>query len=1084
MMCKKQMCCFSINIKRCGAILFIYYSLLFLFLSVVQSQPLPLKYLHFQHYTEKEGTNVNSIYFRDKKGFTWLFWNNIQRFDGHHFKSYFKKEDGNIFGAMVEDNSNNLFVYTWNQGIKKYNQEQDKFLDFQDSIIINGKKRLLFGGISVTSKGDIWVAGSDYIARLKNGEKAFEDITPLLELPFANFPDGIYFDDNDNWWFSTTELGVVRIHAATLKVTCSTHNPQNEPIFDECIGKAHIIKDKAQNLWVKQFVHPHPQRWLKRYDLVSNKWHTYSFPYKSKVKLEFDATWVHNYFVDNYGVLWVRLGENVGIARYIDAEDRFEILYTEKHKPHSLEGGYAYGAPSPPLVFDQFGNFVTSSADLLIYNPYRQYMYQISNQEVMNGLFGNQIDLFETLESNHVRNLIQAADGNIYISYIGLGIVRLDRHLQNPKHIWFENNAATYTSSLFTADGQTLFFGDLNHHIYSFDTDNYKVKKIVEGKEFGRYIRSYFVENDTTIWLGHIHDGISRFNPKTYAIKKYDVQFVPTASKTESTVYDILPHGKDHLWLTTYMKGLQLFDKRSGKIVKQWSHLGTNISNVDASYRDLHQHSKDTILLASNHGLIILNTQSMKWSKIDVSDGMGDNICYDILPSQHKMTVAISTQSAGLCFANIKTKKVTSPSTDQGNTIKYYRTGSLKTLNGELIFASAHLGLTVVQPMEHKEQPMDLKLTELIVNEKNYPLTYTSEKPLNINLEEASNKIEVKFSIMDLWHVAATEYYIYLKGGNDRWEKVSTPSITYQFLKSGNYELKIKAINISTGQSAIIQALNMKVYPPWFKTWWFVGLSFFVISTGIYAFFSFRYQQKKKLNESRMHIANLHAENIQKQLDIEQFQTQLNEVKLEVLRSQMNPHFLFNSLNSIDNFISKNDKRSASEYLHTFSKLIRNTLDSSRNELVPFSKDFDTLKWYVALEQMRFRHIFAFETIIDEQILMNDTQVPPMLVQPFIENAILHGLIPSTHPDLKLTFEANKTDDAIIYRITDNGIGRKASQSFKALNIRKSEGINITTQRLKIHNGACYQPSDMSIYDLEDDGLATGTRVEIKIYIK
>ncbi|MBK6497290.1 MAG: histidine kinase [Saprospiraceae bacterium] len=233
-----------------------------------------------------------------------------------------------------------------------------------------------------------------------------------------------------------------------------------------------------------------------------------------------------------------------------------------------------------------------------------------------------------------------------------------------------------------------------------------------------------------------------------------------------------------------------------------------------------------------------------------------------------------------------------------------------------------------------------------------------------------------------------------------------------------------------------------------------------------------------------MHIANLHAENIQKQLDIEQFQTQLNEVKLEVLRSQMNPHFLFNSLNSIDNFISKNDKRSASEYLHTFSKLIRNTLDSSRNELVPFSKDFDTLKWYVALEQMRFRHIFAFETIIDEQILMNDTQVPPMLVQPFIENAILHGLIPSTHPDLKLTFEANKTDDAIIYRITDNGIGRKASQSFKALNIRKSEGINITTQRLKIHNGACYQPSDMSIYDLEDDGLATGTRVEIKIYIK
>ncbi|MBK8627895.1 MAG: histidine kinase [Saprospiraceae bacterium] len=1084
MMGKRQKYGSNINIVRFGAILFLINSILFSSKIVAQHQPIPLKYLHFQNYSEKDGANVQPIYYRDKKDFMWIFFNTIQRFDGHHFKSYFKKEDGYIFGAMVEDKLHNLFVLTWYHGIKKYSEKNDNFLDFQDSIIVNGKKRLLSGGIAVTSNGDIWIAGSDYIARLKNGGKAFEDITPLLGLPYTPYPDGIFFDDQNHWWFSTSDLGVIRIHTSTLEVTTSYHNPKNEPIFDQCIGTAHIIKDKDHNLWIKQFVHPHPQRWIKRYNMDSNQWHTYTFPYKSTIKLEFGATWIHNYFVDNHGVLWVRLGENVGIARYKKAEDRFEILYTEKQKPHGLEGGFVYGSPSSPLVYDRLGNFVTSSVDILPFNPYRQYMYQISNDEVMRSLFGDQKDNFETLETSHIRNLIQAADSNIYVSYIGLGIVKLDRYFQNPKHLWFVNNAATYTSCIFTVDGRTLFFGDSDYHIYSFDIGSQKVKKVVDGTVFGRYIRSYFVENDTTIWLGHIEDGISKFNPKTNAIKKYDVQFIPTSSPTQANVYDIVPHGEDYLWLATYMKGLQLFDKRSGKIVKQWSHQGTNVSHVDASYYNLHQHTKDTMLLASNDGLIILNTQSMKWSKIDVSDGMRDNICFDILPSPQNMVVAISTQSEGLCFANIKTKQVTYPSKDQGNTIKYYRSGGITTLAGEMIFVSAHQGLTVVQPFENKEQPMNLKLTELIINEKNYPLTYTSNEPLSINLKEEANKVEIKFSIMDLWHSSATEYYIFLKGGNDKWEKVLKPTITYQYLKSGNYERKIKAINTSTGQSKIIRALIMKVYPPWYKSVWFVGFSFIAISTGLYAFFSYRYQQKKKLNDSKMSISNLNAQNFQKQLEIEQFQKQLNEVKLEVLRAQMNPHFIFNSLNSIDNFILKNDKRSASEYLHTFSKLIRNTLDSSRNELVPFTKDFETIKWYVALEQMRFRHIFAFETKIDEHILNNNTMVPPMLVQPFIENAIIHGLIPCERTDLTLGFEANIRGNAIHYTITDNGIGRKASQSYKSLNMRKSEGISITTQRLKIHNGSLYQPSDMSIHDLVEGGTANGTRVEIKIYIK
>jgi len=116
MMGKRQKYGFNINIVRCGAILVLLYFVLFLTQSIAQSQPIPLKYLHFQNYAEKDGANVHANYYRDKKGFMWLFFSTIQRFDGHHFKSYFKKENGYIFGQMVEDNHDNLFVNTWYHG--------------------------------------------------------------------------------------------------------------------------------------------------------------------------------------------------------------------------------------------------------------------------------------------------------------------------------------------------------------------------------------------------------------------------------------------------------------------------------------------------------------------------------------------------------------------------------------------------------------------------------------------------------------------------------------------------------------------------------------------------------------------------------------------------------------------------------------------------------------------------------------------------------------------------------------------------------------------------------------------------------
>jgi LytS/YehU family sensor histidine kinase len=227
--------------------------------------------------------------------------------------------------------------------------------------------------------------------------------------------------------------------------------------------------------------------------------------------------------------------------------------------------------------------------------------------------------------------------------------------------------------------------------------------------------------------------------------------------------------------------------------------------------------------------------------------------------------------------------------------------------------------------------------------------------------------------------------------------------------------------------------------------------------------------------------------NIRKESIILQQQASLKqkiaETEMQALRAQMNPHFIFNSLNSIENFIMKNDKRMASDYFAKFASLIRMILDSSRNELVPFAKDLEALKLYVELEQLRFDHKFSYQTIVDPELLNEDYSVPPLLIQPYVENAIIHGLAQSDKEDLRLLVAAKLDKGYIIYTIQDNGIGRKQSAVYKQGNyLYKSMGMEITQQRINVHNKQQQAAGEVTITDLQDEfGEPKGTKVQVKL---
>jgi CheY-like chemotaxis protein len=210
-----------------------------------------------------------------------------------------------------------------------------------------------------------------------------------------------------------------------------------------------------------------------------------------------------------------------------------------------------------------------------------------------------------------------------------------------------------------------------------------------------------------------------------------------------------------------------------------------------------------------------------------------------------------------------------------------------------------------------------------------------------------------------------------------------------------------------------------------------------------------------------------------------------SELEMQVLRAQMNPHFIFNCLSSINRFILKNESETASDYLTKFSRLIRMVLNNSNKNLIILEDELEMLRLYLDLEKLRFKNSFDYSITFHNNFDAASIFIPPLLLQPFAENAIWHGLIHKEGQGvLEIAFELD--NNMLICYITDNGIGRKKAEALKSKSAekQKSMGMQITADRLALLNKDVEQTT-FSVEDLVDaEGRAAGTKVTLKIRYK
>ncbi len=327
-----------------------------------------------------------------------------------------------------------------------------------------------------------------------------------------------------------------------------------------------------------------------------------------------------------------------------------------------------------------------------------------------------------------------------------------------------------------------------------------------------------------------------------------------------------------------------------------------------------------------------------------------------------------------------------------------------------------------------------------------------------LQLRSNQNFISIEFTTQT-YNGNASNIYYKLSGVDKEWVNANTKGVaSYTNLAPGNYTFQVKAGE--QNNQAPVSSLNIVITPPFYATWWFITALVLATAFIIYLIVKRRIQNIRYKAGLRHKIA---------------------ETEMQALRSQMNPHFIFNCLSAIDNLIQTNQPDKATIYLARFAKLIRSVLESTKHNLVPFYKDFETLQLYIELEQFRSGNKFAFTMQADDELIDGDYKVPPLLVQPFIENAIHHGLLNKLNGEKNLNIRVYLQQNIIQYFIRDNGVGRIRAQEIKQQNKPEhtSYGIEISSQRVQLHNQN--GQNNIVITDLVCNEKATGTEVAIKI---
>jgi ligand-binding sensor domain-containing protein len=1012
----------------------------------------------FKRFGQAEGVpnaGINKI-FESSDHFLWLSTESgLFRFDGYQFTPFFSKRNdsttlsSSVIGDIEEDRLGNLWVSTFGRGVNKLDKKTGKWKQYLRPTVDEFWFYWVFD-LFKDSQGRLWL-GTNGRGLLLYDEKtdSFRQFIPDIKKDAAGLFDievrSIAADaaNPDILWLAG--INSFYRYDTKSKNFIGYKNIKN--------GKFEWINNSFHNMHVQDTANIWLGTWaggLVHFNIQTKQFTNYPPAPQEYAKQNFSRNIINDIAYCSDTSLYVSTHE--GLFEFNHQQKKF-VLLSATQTQDKKNAGRLFNS----ITHTSDGStWICSPGNIFQKNPVYERMGTFQSFYQPKGKFVYKPELFSVLYRKDTRQFWMSCNA-------GYGIYIYDSSFRYIRSVAIEGNEVDRQLRDIVEDALGNIWLRSRDAPYLYYYDKAKDRFLNAASKFkdASFIGSGFIKMATdskgNVWFFN-NQQLIKWEPAKNKIQVINTKYYGSNKildnwKRVRLVFDT----SDNPWLATY-NGLHHYNQQT----KAWQHLypeeknNQSLANTEVQGIAL-DGAGNCWLTPGDEGLQVYNPGTKKFIKhYTQSDGFIAQRAFDVVRDL-KGDIWVVTVN-GLARYNIKAGQWTVFNKEDGLLEGTYFESLFMMPDGTMIFASqdGFIHWNINSFPVNNQKPV-VYFNRFVSGGKEL-----SVKNNSIHLPSSTNEITIDFSAIASVMGNRTIFYYKILPQQKEWIVTSGRSLSLAAITSGNYTLFIKAVN-TDGIESEVKQITISVAFPFWNTGWFKILCLVITAGIIYAFLKWRGNTIRKEEKRKM-----------------LFTRQMAEMEMKALRSQMNPHFIFNCINSIDALIQSNDKYYATVYLNKFAKLIRNVLESSKQNTVSLSKDIETLKLYIDLEQFRHENKFVTKFKIDAELLNGDYKVPPLIIQPFVENAILHGLRNKEGNDGVLIVDIKKVNDTIQYIITDNGIGRSASEKIMQ-NKESHYGMQMSYDRIKLFNKE--ERVSVKVTDLMENETPAGTEVKVNLNI-
>ncbi len=937
--------------------------------------------------------------------------------------------------------------------------------------------------IKQDSRKYLWVATLDGLSKF-NG-KTFSNYYEKDGL-VSNKINTLYIDEFDNVW-AVTSSGISIVTRDSIRPFVYNEILEDYIILNVLIHENklwisteengvfcyRITKDYFNPELIRHYYQPFSQVEIKKITLINSKIYVattrgiFTIHNSEVQKLDFLAKIdISDIKENSLGELWISTAEN-GVFKYskreldsikqensdlpnnyifnllVDSKDKVwvcsssgvtEILEGEKINHYFEQNGFEY---DPGVVFeDSEGNiWIGTNGSGLVKFTNKEFKYITKNKE---------------LHSDKILSIASDDLGGMWLGTFGEGVSRLYKGKVSSYNVRNSNLENDNFWTILKDKNDRMWFGTSKGLAY-WNGNGFTTLTKSDGLPDNK-VQSLFQEVSSVMWVGTKRGVAYLKDDKFIQLENFEYQNVRTIASTDDGYY----------WFGT-SNGLVMYDGFESELVQDSLLLNNPIYTI--------KNYGNKLWVATQQGLIYFD--GSKYERINFSqDNYLSSINFLLIDNDNFLWVGTNRGvfTINLTQFNQNRKEINSYTTNNGLISMETNLNAIFQDSENSVWFGTSEGVNIFKRVKSQLNQQifpSVHLTNVKLFFENENYLNQLKKGKNSKFSYKNNTITFYFQTNYFKDPSVVKYSYLLEGSDEDWTPMDEVSFSrYPNLSHGEYTFKVKS-TIDGKTWSKIDEVSFEITAPYWLTWWFrisLLVALFLIT------FYFLNRRRKALRQER-------------EVELLNYKNKLIKLEQQSLNSSMNRHFIFNSLNSIQFYINKEDKLSANRYLSNFSKLIRKNLDSSSAEdnLIPLSEEIERLTLYLSLENMRFKEKFTYEINMDPDVDAEMTKVPAMFMQPFIENSIWHGVLPMEKPG-NISIDVFKKNDKTHFEITDNGIGIDESVKNKSQeqNDHSSKGMKIATNRIELLQKVIEKEITIEgPFQINENGKIMGTKVII-----